>query len=402
MALVNVDVLVIGAGVIGLSTARELLSRNPKLKVVVVEKETSLGQHASGRNSGVIHAGFYYSADSLKAKFCRDGNVALRELCRNHNIPIRSTGKVVVARDSREVDLLESLYLRGRDNGVTLELLPESDLHRIEPLAKTIRNFIWSPTTAVSDPEKVLLALDAEVKQLGGRILLGALVKYGPGEKSLHLNGEAISAKHIVNCAGAGADRFAHHFGFGLNLSMIPFMGVYRAVEHASFPLSTLVYPVPDPRNPFLGVHLTLTINAKVKIGPTAIPILNREQYQFLDGWNLGDIKTSFGGITSILRGNSHDLPQLVRSEFPKIFLSRILKDATVLAPTLSTVSGWKKLRPGIRAQLVDNATGSLINDFIVVGDESSTHVLNAVSPGWTASIPFGKYVASKALESIS
>jgi L-2-hydroxyglutarate oxidase LhgO len=148
-------------------------------------------------------------------------------------------------------------------------------------------------------------------------------------------------------------------------------------------------------------VHLTLTIDGEIKIGPTAIPLLNREQYQFLKGWNLGDIKTSFGGIASILRGNSHDLPQLARSEFPKIFLSRILKDATVLAPTLNTVSGWKKMRPGIRAQLVDNATGSLINDFIVVGDESSTHVLNAVSPGWTASVPFGKYIANKVLESI-
>jgi L-2-hydroxyglutarate oxidase LhgO len=148
-------------------------------------------------------------------------------------------------------------------------------------------------------------------------------------------------------------------------------------------------------------VHLTLTIDGKVKIGPTAIPLLNREQYQFFDGWNLRDMNTSFGGIASILRGNSHDLLQLARSEFPKIFLSRILKDATELAPTLNNVSGWEKIRPGIRAQLVDTSTGSLVTDFIVVGDESSTHVLNAVSPGWTASIPFGKHIAGKALESI-
>lgn len=401
MYLVNIDVLIIGAGVIGLSTAKELLDRNPKLKVMVVEKEASLGQHASGRNSGVIHAGFYYSADTLKAKFCRDGNVALRELCRNHNIPIRSSGKVVVARNPIEANLLESLFLRGQENGVSLELLPETDLQRIEPLAATFQRFIWSPTTAVSDPIKVLLALGAEVRAKGGKILLSAFVKYGQDEKPLYLNGEAISAKHIVNCAGTGADRFAHHFGFGLNLSMIPFMGVYRAVEHSRFPLSTLVYPVPDPRNPFLGVHLTLTIDGKVKIGPTAIPLLNREQYQFFDGWNLKDMNTSFGGIASILRGDSHDLLQLARSEFPKIFLSRILKDATVLAPTLNNVSGWEKMRPGIRAQLVDTSTGSLVTDFIVVGDESSTHVLNAVSPGWTASIPFGKYIAGKVLESI-
>ena len=182
---------------------------------------------------------------------------------------------------------------------------------------------------------------------------------------------------------------------------MIPFMGVYRAVPHSYLPLSTLVYPVPDPVNPFLGVHLTSTIDGKVKIGPTAIPLLNREQYRMFAGWNQQDIRESLTGLLSMLRGDVHNLPELAKSEFPKLFLRRIVRDAAELVPATETVKGWEKVQPGIRSQLVDLITGSLVSDFIVEGDEFSTHVLNAVSPGWTASIPFGKYIAKEVLNKI-
>lgn len=397
----NVDVLIIGAGVIGLSTAKALLDMNPNIKLTIVDKELSLGEHASGRNSGVLHSGFYYSPDSLKAKFCFDGNLALRDLCREHGIPLKALGKVVVTKSVQEVCQLESLFARGKENGVDLKLLQESELSRYEPMARTYESFIWSPNTAISDPKKVLLALSSLVKNMNGQIILNASIKFGVDSQLITLDGEPVFARHVVNTAGSSADRIAHLFGFGINLSMIPFMGVYRAVPHSYLPLSTLVYPVPDPVNPFLGVHLTSTIDGKVKIGPTAIPLLNREQYRMFAGWNQQDIRESLTGLLSMLRGDVHNLPELAKSEFPKLFLRRIVRDAAELVPATETVKGWEKVQPGIRSQLVDLTTGSLVSDFIVEGDEFSTHVLNAVSPGWTASIPFGKYVAKEVLNKI-
>ena len=397
----NAKILVIGAGVVGLSVARALLEMQPNIHVYIVDKEDSIGKHASGRNSGVIHAGFYYSPDSLKARFCREGNASLKQLCKDYKIPIKEIGKVVVARTNEEVSQLELLFQRGVRNGVELSLLPASELFKYEPLARTLESFIWSPTTAVSNPQLVLTALLNSVKLLGANVLLGAQVSFHQDSTFVSINGENIEFKHIINTAGSQADRIAHDFGFGDNLSMIPFMGIYRAVNHAQFPLSTLVYPVPDPTNPFLGVHLTSTVDGKVKIGPTAIPLLNREQYRFREGWSAKDVATSSAGLFAMLRGDIHNLPKLALNELPKVFLKRLIRDAATLVPKVGHVNGWERLSPGIRSQLVDLKSGELVSDFIVEGDEHSTHVLNAVSPGWTAAIPFGRHIAQRVLSKI-
>ena len=392
----KVKILVVGAGVIGLSVAQALLERHSNITVYVVDKEDSVGMHASGRNSGVIHAGFYYSPDSLKAKFCLEGNASLKLLCKEYRIPIKEIGKVVVARTTTEVSHLESLFQRGIANGVELSLLPASELMKYEPLARTLESFIWSPTTAVSNPQLVLAALLDSVKSLGANVLLGTTLKYNQDSTLVSINGEEIRFKHIVNTAGSQADRIAHDFGFGKNLSMIPFMGIYRAVNHAQLPLSTLIYPVPNPLNPFLGVHLTSTVDGRVKIGPTAIPLLNREQYRFSEGWSARDFAASASGILAMLRGDKHDLPRLAKSELSKMFLRRLTGDAASLVPSVKQVKGWERLSPGIRSQLVDLKSGELVSDFVIEGDENSTHVLNAVSPGWTAAIPFGRHIANR------
>ena len=397
----NAKILVIGAGVVGLSVARALLEMHSDIHVYIVDKEDSVGKHASGRNSGVIHAGFYYSPDSLKAKFCREGNASLKQLCKDYRIPIKEIGKVVVARTSDEVSQLELLFQRGVKNGVDLSFLPASDLSKYEPMARTLESFIWSPTTAVSNPKLVLAALLNSVKLLGANVLLGARVSFHQDSTLVSINGENIEFKHIINTAGSQADRIAHDFGFGVSLSMIPFMGIYRAVNHAQLPLSTLVYPVPDPKNPFLGVHLTSTVDGKVKIGPTAIPLLNREQYRFREGWSAKDVATSSAGLFAMLRGDIHNLPKLALNELPKVFLKRLIRDAATLVPKVGHVNGWERLSPGIRSQLVDLKSGELVSDFIVEGDENSTHVLNAVSPGWTAAIPFGRHIAQRVLSKI-
>ena len=397
----NAKILVIGAGVVGLSVARALLEMHPNLRIYIVDKEDSIGKHASGRNSGVIHAGFYYSPDSLKARFCLEGNASLKQLCKENNIPIKEIGKVVVTRTSEEVSQLELLFQRGVENGVELSLLPASDLPRYEPMARTLESFIWSPTTAVSNPQLVLSALLNSVKLLGANVLLGTQISFHQDSTLVSINGENIEFKHVINSAGTQADRIAHNFGFGESLSMIPFMGVYRAVNHAQLPLSTLVYPVPDPKNPFLGVHLTSTVDGKVKIGPTAIPLLNREQYRFREGWSAKDFAASSAGLFAMFRGDIHNLPKLALNELPKVFLKRLIRDAATLVPKVGHVNGWERLSPGIRSQLVDLKSGELVSDFIVEGDEYSTHILNAVSPGWTAAIPFGRHIAQRVVSKI-
>jgi L-2-hydroxyglutarate oxidase LhgO len=277
------SVAIIGSGVIGLSVGISLLRLIPSLRVTIFEKESGLGYHASGRNSGVIHAGFYYSPETLKAKFCRDGNEALVELISNNGLSLKRTGKVVVAQNSNQVSELVELARRGTENGVALELLESADLPKFEPLARTTSAFLWSPSTSVADPNQVIKVMAAEFENLGGELHFNQEVTE-IREKSIIVNSRTLDGSLIINCAGTHALRLAHNMEIATEFAQLPFMGLYRYTEKASLPLRTLVYPVPDRNYPFLGVHFTLAIDGKIKIGPSAIPILGSEQYQFSKG----------------------------------------------------------------------------------------------------------------------
>jgi L-2-hydroxyglutarate oxidase LhgO len=200
----------------------------------------------------------------------------------------------------------------------------------------------------------------------------------------------------LVNAAGAQADRISRSVGIGTEYAMVPFMGVYRATSEKNLPLRRLVYPVPHPINPFLGVHFTLTIDGKAKIGPTAIPIAGREQYSLMTGWSGSDLAQALKGIKSLVSGDSHDFGAILKSEWPKVIEKLLVKESTELVPSAGTVRDWQKKPPGIRAQLVHLPTGKLEQDFIVTSHANATHILNAVSPGWTSSIPFGRHVAQE------
>lgn len=388
------DVTIIGAGVLGLSIGSALLESNPQLRILILEKESKLGFHASGRNSGVIHAGFYYSPESLKAQFCRDGNRDLRKLCIRNSIPILETGKVVVTQNEDEELRLETLFQRGVENGVEIEIHEAKDLSLFEPQATTFNRFLWSPTTAVSDPHAVLVAMAREFESKGGKIEFEENVSLFEDRNEICINKLEHEAKFYVNASGAQSDRISRAIGVGLEYAMLPFMGVYRAVPNNLLGLKTLVYPVPHPINPFLGVHFTLTIDGNVKIGPTAIPIAGREQYSLASGWSLSDIYQAIKGAKSLVLGDSHEVYQLVKSEWPKIMEKEIVKQASQLVPNAERVENWQKKPPGIRSQLVHLPTGRLEQDFKVVKKLNSLHVLNAVSPGWTSSIPFGRHIA--------
>lgn len=394
------DVAVVGAGIIGLAITRSLLARDPRLDIVVVEKEAAVGQHASSRNSGVLHAGFYYSPDSLKARFTREGNAALRRFCADHGIAVRECGKVVVTRSAAELPALDELARRGAANGVTLEVIDPDRLATLEPLARTVERALWSPMTAVADPGAVINALAAEVTGNGASVILGRQVRQlSPGRVRCAKRGAAddvIAARHIVNAAGLYADRLAAGSGLADDYVILPFKGLYLYGNWPAGRLQRHVYPVPDPRNPFLGVHLTVTPDGRAKIGPTAIPALGRENYQWLGGLRARDSAEIARGLIGFLTSDHHDGPGLIRSELPKISRAHMARQAAALVPAVVPADFTARGRPGIRAQLFHLPTRSLEMDFVVRGDEHITHVLNAVSPGWTSALSFAELVADR------
>jgi L-2-hydroxyglutarate oxidase LhgO len=388
--------------VVGLSVGIALLQNRPSLRVLIVDKEKLSGLHASGRNSGVLHSGFYYSPDSLKAKFCKDGNLELRKLASKFAIPVRDVGKVVVARDFEEDQRLDALFDRGILNGVDLEILTKEKLNTFEPLAVTHSRFIWSPTTAISDPKAVLEAMILEFIAHGGSIEFNSRIKLAQKNSQTYDSENRYHFKPIINAAGAQADKISRSLGIGTEYAMLPFMGVYSATGAVNLPLKRLVYPVPHPINPFLGVHFTLSIHGDIKIGPTAIPVLGREQYSLFQGWSYSDLYQSVIAASSLVQGNSHSMASIIRLEWPKVIQRNLVQESSRLVPLAKNVVKWSRKKPGIRAQLVHLESGKLEQDFVVKSENNSTHILNAVSPGWTSALPFGRWVAEKVIIKLS
>jgi L-2-hydroxyglutarate oxidase len=395
------DFAVIGAGIVGVNIAWVLRQRYPTAKIVVLDKELQAGQHASGRNSGVIHAGFYYTADSLKARYTRKGNQFLSEYCERKGIPLKKCGKVVVARTESDLAGLDVLYHRAIANEVPVECVSESQLRAIDPIVKSHKRALWSPTTSVSDPRAVL---DHQILDLKAS---GVEIRWGAGVAAIHVhdshlqlqlsNGDGISvleAGHVVNAAGLYADKIARSLGFAHNLKIMPFIGLYL---YCDVPLKTLVYPVPELSKPFLGVHFTCTVDGKVKIGPTAIPAFWREQYSE-HGWLQAFSAREFlevAGTGGAMLACNPDLRKLAIEEVKKYNRTYMIKGASELVHGLSPRAFGHYGKPGIRAQLVRTDTMALEMDYVVQGDAKSTHVLNAVSPAWTCSRPFAEHVCN-------
>ena len=391
----NKDYLVIGSGIIGLSIGIALLESKSKVKVSIYEKESGLGFHASGRNSGVIHSGFYYSPESLKARFCADGNKELKALCKVNDLPLIETGKVVVTSNLDEVGRLEILYRRGLENKIELELLDANQLSKFEPAARTHGKFLWSPTTAIADPKLVIDYLALKFKKLGGELIIGNEIRLreSNGLVKAFTQNKEIPANYIVNAAGVHADQIARSIGVGTEFACLPFKGIYRVSKKLISSPKTLIYPVPHPINPFLGVHITLTLDGDIKIGPTAMPLFGREQYSVTNHVEFREIKDSLKSMLSLIKGKEYDLKEILRDEIPKTMTKFLVRDMARIVPEVKEVKAWKKLKPGIRAQLVNLESGKLEQDFIVRKCHNSTHILNAVSPGWTSALPFGRWI---------
>ncbi len=388
----NPDFLVIGGGVIGLSLALGARRRNPASSIVVIEKEKACGLHASGRNSGVLHAGFYYTADSLKARFCREGNLRLTEYCRQRGLRINRCGKLVVARDRNDLTGLQELLERGRRNGVELYQISEKEAREIEPRVKTHEQALWSPTTSSVDPSEVMnrLVNDARTEKI--EILTDTAYISRTSGKVRTSRGD-LSPGYVINCAGLYADKIARDYGLGWNHRILPFKGLYLYSGEPPGSVKTNVYPVPDLKNPFLGVHYTLTVDGKAKIGPTAIPAFWREHYAALGNFKLRELVEVIASEVAMLVRNDFNFRALAINELQKYSKAKMVAMASELLATDGTVSGWSWGKPGIRAQLFDVRTKKLEMDFHYESDERSFHVLNAVSPAFTCALAFAPFL---------
>jgi len=386
------DFLIVGAGVVGISIARELKRRYAAACVHVLEKELKCGVHASGRNSGVLHAGFYYTADSLKARFAREGNAALPASCEERGLPLNRCGKLVVAKSPADHPQLDELLRRGAANGVTLDSISEAEAKRIEPRVKTCERAIWSPNTATADPAAVLGSMRDDAEREGVRFALGTAFRRRRGNEIQTSQGQ-WSAGYVVNCAGLHADRIARQFGFSQHYTILPFKGLYLYSDEPAGALHTNIYPVPDLRNPFLGVHFTVTVDGRAKVGPTAIPAFWREQYAGASGFNLRDLAEIARLQFGLLFAAGFEFRRLAVEELAKYNRSLLVALAGQLAEGVRVKNYRRWGRSGIRAQLLDTRTKKLEMDFVLEGDDRSMHVLNAVSPGWTCSIPFARHV---------
>jgi L-2-hydroxyglutarate oxidase LhgO len=369
-----------------------LKGRFGEARVRLIEKENECGLHASGRNSGVIHAGFYYSADSLKARFTRAGNKTLTGYCEARQIPLNKCGKLVVAQGPEDLPQLDELLRRGGANDVPLESISEEEARKIEPRVKTFERAIFSPTTSSADPAKVIAALREDAHREGVEVTTGAAyLRMENG--TVVTSQDRFQAGHVVNAAGLYADQIALDFGFSEAYRILPFKGLYLYSEEPAGAFRTNIYPVPDLRNPFLGVHFTVKADGHAKIGPTAIPAFWREQYRGFDNFKFGEFIEVLFREAGLMFSANFDFKKLAIEELQKYSRPHLVSLAARLAHGVRTEDYRRWGEPGIRAQLLNIKERKLEMDFVVEGDAKSTHVLNAVSPGWTCAMPFAEYL---------
>ncbi len=391
---IKTDYLIIGAGIIGLTVAKTLKKMYPTKHILVLEKESDVAYHSSGRNSGVLHAGFYYTSNSLKAKFTKDGNKVMRKYCEENNLKINRCAKVVVATNQEELESLYELEKRGLQNGVNVRLIDEEELKKIDPNVKTYQKALYSPDTATVDPTEICHQLKKE--------LLSECVTFYFDEayvKKLDINtilstkDRKISAKKIINCAGLYADKIAKDFEFSKDYVIIPFKGIYLKYTKLDHPIKTNVYPVPNLKNPFLGVHYTITVDGTIKIGPTAIPAFWRENYKGFENFKFQELTEILAYESKLFISNAFNFRSLAYEELRKYNKKHFVSLATKMVKDIDTKGFTQWSKPGIRAQLLNTKTLELLQDFVVEGDEHSIHVLNAVSPAFTSSFPFSQWV---------
>ena len=393
------DLLIIGAGIVGLATALEATRRFPKMRLVVVEKEARVAAHQTGHNSGVIHSGIYYKTGSLKARNCVAGAASMKRFCQEHGVAYEECGKLVVATSDEEVPRLEALHERGIANGVPgLRMMQRGELREIEPHCEGLRA-MHVPTTGIVDYTAVAQKYAELIQRAGGEIALGAKVvglRSDVGDNIVETRAGAFRARYVINCAGLYSDTITRMAGVETNLEIVPFRGEYYEVRpERRYLISNLIYPVPDPRFPFLGVHFTRRVNGSVEAGPNALLAFRREGYTGAAP-DLGEAMEMlrFPGFWKMARkywrkGLSEQYRSWAKAAFARALQKMVPElEESDLAPGGS----------GVRAQAVD-ANGNLVDDFHFVHSGRMIHVCNVPSPAATASLEIGREIVDMMAE---
>ncbi len=390
------DFAIIGAGIVGLATARSILRRLPDSKILVLEKEAEVARHQTGRNSGVIHAGVYYKPGSLKARLCVEGNRAMVEFCGRHGIPHDVCGKLIVASDDSELPQLDRLVERARQNGLDVKRISAEEAREYEPNVHCVAA-IHSPSTGITNYALVSRKYAELITAAGGRISFGAglarVVEKG-STTILETEAGAFETHFTINCAGLHSDRVATLFGVNPKCRIVPFRGEYYELTPETRSLvRNLIYPVPDPAFPFLGVHFTRMVDGSVHCGPNAVLALKREGYLKTDV-NARDLFETllYPGFWRLARKHAAmGFKEMVRSVNKGAFV----RSLQTLVPAVRR-NDLVPAHAGVRAQAL-KPDGGLVDDFLIVKGARSIHVCNAPSPAATASIPIGEAIADQA-----
>lgn len=389
------DIIIIGGGIVGFATALELQNRHPKARLVLLEKEPRPAQHQSRFNSGVIHAGVYYAPGSLKAQFCREGVVATQNFCDEFGIRYETPGKLIVATDEDEAQKLGALYDRARANGIPIEHISAAEIHKAEPHITGVAGLL-SPSTGIVSYAEMTEKMRGLFVARGGEVRFGARVTNGIEDAAgvrVRTRAGEWQAGHLIACAGLHSDRIIRAFGHSPDFHIIPFRGEFFALKNQPENLARhLIYPVPDPARPFLGVHITKKLSGQFTVGPNAVLAFKREGYRLRD-ISPGDLaeNLAFAGFWRMLMQNfAPAMSELAASVSRRNYLRRVQK----YCPRVR-LADLAHYPAGVRAQAVSRQ-GAVIDDFLFVPTPKSLHVGNAPSPAATAAIPIARHIADK------
>ena len=394
------DLIILGAGITGLSVARQKILDEPNCRVLIIEKEPKIGMHGSGRNSGVLHSGIYYPSDTLKAKFCAEGSTLMTNYCKERNLSIVRCGKVILPTTIEGEEQINLLYKRGVENGASVEIISQQELSEIEPEANTMaKNFLYSPNTSVVDPCEILNKIQTELRALNVTFLFNEKVMLANPDLSTIKTDKNNNFKygHLINCTGQHSDVVSKIFNVGKKYTSLPFKGTYYGLNKKSkIRLNGLIYPVPDLNTPFLGVHSVKLVDGEIFFGPTAIPAFGRENYYGIKDINIKDAASISYHLLRQYISNKQGFREYAHQESSKFLKSEFLKSIQGLIPNLVSDDLVPSKKVGIRAQLLNKDCNELVMDFVVERVDNTTHVLNAVSPAFTSAFSFAKYILNK------
>lgn len=393
------NVFIIGSGIVGLTTAIKLKKKDKNLNITILEKENSSTQHGSGRNSGIIHSGVYYPPNTLKAKLCVNGSRQLKNYVKDKKLWIDECGKILIPTSKETVHNLDVLLHRARENSVEAELISNSDAEKLEPnINSDFDKAIFIPFTSIVSPKEVMTSLIKDFSEIGGVINYNEeVINIDSKQNKILTRKNSYNFDYILNCSGLHADTIAKSAGLDFDYSFLPFKGKYWKIKK-NYKLNRLIYPIPDLNFPFLGVHTAHNKSNEVFLGPTSTPVFGRESYSFWNNFKLSEISELLPSFLYKIIKNQNNLRNLAFREIKMLTKQGLINEIKKIIKNVEVKDlVYYEEKTGIRSQIFDNKSENLINDFVVKKfNNNQLHVLNAVSPAFTASFAFADYLISE------